>query len=294
MQLRLVLLGGGNALGKALVRLGAEDDISFLAPKPEHGAWDAASLTSLIDEVRPDVVINLAYYYDWFQAGAVDPLHFVPQERAVERLAQLCKHYDCILLQPSSYRVFDGVRATAYSETNECKPLSPRGQALMRMEQSVRSLCSKHVLLRFGWLLDDSPEGMLGRVLRRAQDHQLIEMADDRRGNPTPVEDAARVMIAVLKQLDCSAPLWGTYHYGGQEAATVLAVAQAILAEAQAWRPQLSQDVIAHAHERFTDAIIEPQHGVLDSRKITHTFGVKPRSWRTGLADLLDSYYRNV
>ena len=29
MQLRLVLLGGGNALGQALVRLGAEDDISF-------------------------------------------------------------------------------------------------------------------------------------------------------------------------------------------------------------------------------------------------------------------------
>ena len=294
MQLRLVLLGGGNALGQALVRLGAEEDISFLAPKPEQGAWDAASLTSLIDDVRPDAVINLAYYYDWFQAGAVDPLHFVPQERAVERLAQLCKHYDCILLQPSSYRVFDGARATAYNETNECKPLSPRGQALMRMEQSVRSLCSKHVLLRFGWLLDDSPEGMLGRVLRRAQDHELIEMADDRRGNPTPVEDAARVILAILKQLDCAAPLWGTYHYGGQEAATVLSVAQAILAEAQAWRPQLSQNVEPRAHADFADAVIEPQHGVLDSRKITHTFGIKPRAWRTGLSDLLDSYYRNV
>lgn len=182
MQLRLVLLGGGNALGKALVRLGAEEDISFLAPKPEQGAWDAASLTSLMDEVRPDAVINLAYYYDWFQAGRVDPERFIPQERAVERLAQLCKHYDCILVHPSSYRVFDGVRATDYNETSECKPLSPRGQALMRMEQSVRALCSKHVLLRFGWLLDDSPESVLGRMLQRAQDHELLEMADDRRG----------------------------------------------------------------------------------------------------------------
>ena len=146
MQLRLVLLGGGNALGKALMRLGAEEDIFFTAPKPEQGIWDAASLTSMIDEVRPDVVINLAYYYDWFQAGAVDPADFIPQEKAVERLAQLCKHYDCILLQPSSYRVFDGARATAYNETSECNPLSPRGQALQRMEQSVRAVGSKHIL----------------------------------------------------------------------------------------------------------------------------------------------------
>ncbi len=74
----------------------------------------------------------------------------------------------------------------------------------------------------------------------------------------------------------------------------MLSVAQAILAEAQAWRPQLSQNVEPHAHASFADAVIEPQHGVLDSRKITHTFSIKPRAWRTGLSDLLDSYYRNV
>jgi dTDP-4-dehydrorhamnose reductase len=49
-----------------------------------------------------------------------------------------------------------------------------------------------------------------------------------------------------------------------------------------------------HAHASFPDAMIEPQHGVLDSLKITQTFGIKPRAWRTGLAELLDSYYRNV
>jgi len=56
----------------------------------------------------------------------------------------------------------------------------------------------------------------------------------------------------------------------------------------------LSQEIVARAHADFADAEIEPQHGVLDTRKITHTFGIKPRAWRTGLADLLDSYYRNV
>lgn len=54
------------------------------------------------------------------------------------------------LLQPYSYRVFDGSRATAYSEKDEPVPLGLRGQALLRIEQCVRAACPRHVLLRFG------------------------------------------------------------------------------------------------------------------------------------------------
>ena len=71
MRMRLMLLGGGNALGQALIRLGAEEDIGFLAPRPPQDGWDAASLTQLLDDTRPDALINLAYYFDWFQAEVV-------------------------------------------------------------------------------------------------------------------------------------------------------------------------------------------------------------------------------
>lgn len=294
MHSRLVLLGGGNALGRALIRLGAEEDIGFVAPKPSTHTWDVAGLKDVIEQVKPDVVINLAYYYDWFQAGTIDCDVFPEQEQVVAQLAKLCAANNCTLLQPSSYRVFDGLRTTAYSETDECKPLSERGKALLRMEQSIRELCPQHIILRFGWLLDDSHSSLLGRVLQRAQEHIALELADDRRGNPTPIDDAARVMLAIIKQLDCAASLWGTYHYGAQEAATSLSVGQAILSEAKFWVPSISQEIDARGHASFTDAIIEPQHGVLDCRKITYTFGIKPRSWRASMSDLLHSYYRSV
>src|SRR5690606_27832121 len=98
MRMRLMLLGGGNALGQALIRLGAEEDIGFFAPCPPAQGWDAASLTQLLDDNRPDVVINLAYYFDWFQSSQVDEQVLVRQGRAVERLAELCQHHDFILL----------------------------------------------------------------------------------------------------------------------------------------------------------------------------------------------------
>ncbi|MBB2495287.1 sugar nucleotide-binding protein [Aquipseudomonas ullengensis] len=293
MRMRLMLLGGGNALGQALIRLGAEDDIGFLAPRPPEGGWDASSLTLLLDETRPAALINLAYYFDWFQAETVDEARFAQQERAVERLAELCQHHNILLLQPSSYRVFDGSRATAYSEKDEPVPLGLRGQALRRIEQCVRATCPRHVLLRFGWLLDDSAEGLLGRFLHRAELGQELFMADDRRGNPTLVDDAARVILAVLKQLDCQTPLWGTYHYGAHEATTPLALGQAILGDARPLHPLQVQEVSAQAHAARSDAADEPQHAVLACKKIFHTFGIKPRAWRAGLPALLDRFYRH-
>ena len=202
MRMRLMLLGGGNALGQALIRLGAEEDIGFLAPRPPSQGWDASSLTQLLDDSRPDVVINLAYYFDWFQSGHVDDGVLASQERSVQRLAELCQHHGFVLMQPSSYRVFDGARTTAYSERDEVAPLDERSRMLWRVEQSVRSLCPRHVLLRFGWLLDDSTDGLLGRFLRRLEQDEELCLADDRRGNPTPIDDAARVVLAVIKQLD--------------------------------------------------------------------------------------------
>lgn len=294
MHMRLMLLGGGNALGQALIRLGAEEDIGFLAPRPPDAGWDAASLTQLLDDTRPDALVNLAYYFDWFQAEEVSAARLAAQERSVERLAELCQHHDIRLLQPSSYRVFDGARATAYSEKDEPVPLGARGQALWRLEQRVRAVCPRHVLVRFGWLLDESLEGRLGRFLTRAEHGETLALADDRRGNPTPVDDAARVILAVLKQLDCQAPLWGTYHYGGHEATTSLALGQALLSEARQLRGNLADDVHAQAHAACADAGQEPQHAVLACKKILHTFGIKPRAWRAGLPSLLDRYYRHV
>lgn len=294
MRMRIMLLGGGNALGQALIRQGAKEDIGFLAPRPPDSGWDPANLTQLIDDSRPDVLINLAYYFDWFQAETVTEQRFMAQERSVERLAELCQHHAILLVQPSSYRVFDGARTTAYSEKDEPLPLGKRGQALWRMEQSVRASCPRHILLRFGWLLDDSENGFLGRFLARAATDDEVLLADDRRGNPTPVDDAARVILAVLKQLDCQAPLWGTYHYGGQEATTALALGQGVLSEARHFRDQLLELVTPQTHTARPDAGDEPQHAVLASKKILHTFGIKPRAWRSGLAELLERYYRHA
>ena len=82
------------ARGLAVVR-------ELAVARPPQDSWDAASLTQLLDDTRPDALINLAYYFDWFQAETVSETRLAAQEYAIERLAELCQHHSITLLQPS-------------------------------------------------------------------------------------------------------------------------------------------------------------------------------------------------
>lgn len=293
MRMRLLLLGGGNLLGQSLIEQGSIEDIAFHTPIPPVEGWTAGNLETLLAEIKPDCIVNLAYYFDWFQAREVDAEKLNKQIAIIEVLAKLCNKHSIILFQPSSYRVFGGTRVTAYSETDEPLPISVLGQALWQMEQMVRDLCAKYILIRFGWLLDYSADGKVGRLLKRAETLPEVWLADDRRGNPTPVDDAARVILGILQQLDCEAALWGTYHYGGMEATSSLAWGQVALAEARNYRSELTENIIAKPHIDFPDAAVEPQHAVLACKKILHTFGIKQRAWRTVIPELFKRFYNH-
>jgi len=288
--MRLLVLGSDNALGQALLRQAGRQGIEFAClPTPAEGFAEQA-LKDCLDKQRPDALLNLTHYVDGFQA--INPQSLADHERLSHWLADYCAQCGIILLQPSSYLVFDGTRAIAYDEQQLPAPLAPCGETLARMEQQVRSRCQQHVLLRFGWLLDESSGGHLERFLKQAELGSEILAADDRRGSPTTVGDAARVLLAVLKQLDCGTALWGTYHYGGHEAITALALYQAILDEAAQFRPALAARLLPTPHELCADSQTEPQHAVLACKKILETFGIKPRAWRVGLADVLARYFQ--
>jgi len=287
MRMRLLLLGSDTPSGQALARLLSSESIDFTSLCTPHSDLP---VEDFLHKTRPAVLLNLAH--DQAGCSAINLRRLRQHEALTHCLATYCARHNIILLQPSSYLVFDGVRTIAYDEQESPEPLSEHGRCLARIEKSIRTACPQHVLVRFGWLLDESPNGHLHDFLQRARQGGSLPIADDRRGNPTLVDDAARVLLAVLKQLDCGAPLWGTYHYGGIEASTALALYQAILEEARAFAPALNAELIPTPHALCADSQKEPQHAVLSCKKILETFGIKPRAWRVGLNALLTRYFQ--
>lgn len=290
MRMRILLLEGDSLLGQALLRLAAQEGIHIESVDRPLAGWDQERLAGLLEECNADAVINLAYLHEQFQVGMTEPVELAALGGFCRQLAELCARGERLLVQPSSARVFDGLKSTPYTEKDERSPGDELGRLQAELEALLVARCPRYAVLRFSWLLDGSSDGQLAQLLRQLHGKLPVLLAEEWRGNPTPVDDAARVLLALLKQLDCDSPLYGIYHYGSTEPSSWISFAQSLAQELMASN-RLEQDPVIRSipFDKQTEAEWEPQNAVLASRRILLVFGVKPRPWRGQLTQLLAS-----
>ena len=289
MRMRVLVLGAENSLGQALLAQAAAEFIQLEAvERPEQG-WLPEMADQLLAGAKPDLVLNLAFYREQFQLGLQDAEVLEGQRAFDQQLIQGCAARNTSLVMLSSARVFDGSHASAYSETDEEAPAGALGRLQLELERSLRSSCPQHVILRFSWVLDGSAEGTLAQLLARMKSSAPVILAEEWRGNPTPVADAARIILSVLKQLDCAAPVYGIYQYGSSEATTWISFVQNVMQELIG-RGELTGDRVIHpvAFDSLPGMAGRPQNAALQTRQLMMVFGIKPRSWRSQLPALLD------
>lgn len=288
MRMRVLLLGEETLLGQTLLAQASLESIQIESIACPEGGWSIDLIEHVLLQQRPDMVINLAFYHEQFQLGVLDADQLATQFAFSRSLVDACAAHEVVMFVPSSARVFDGLKSTAYSEKDAVSPADPLGVAQAELEHYLRQVSDEHVILRFSWLLDRSADGLLGRLLGQIRSGDPVRLAEEWRGNPTPIDDAARVMLAILKQLDCDAPLYGTYHYGSAEVSSWISFAKSLAQELLATQ-QIEADplVLPVAFSEQMMAGREPQNAALVSRRLLMAFGIKPRAWRAQLGALL-------
>ncbi|HTN32419.1 MAG TPA: sugar nucleotide-binding protein [Marinobacter sp.] len=192
-------------------------------------------------------------------------------------LAEFARDRGMALFQLSSCYVFDGRKQTGYITSNPGQPINELGNWQWECEQALRTLLPRHIILRTGW--------SLSRFIRQVQIStaagEILSLPGRYRGQPVAVRDLARVMTAVIQQLDCGAEVWGTYQYAGAEEISLYELGLAIVG-----LPGIPEDI------RVVDEVpewghLEPLNTTLVCTKIRNTFGIKQLPWRSGLVNEL-------
>ncbi|MBO6849418.1 MAG: sugar nucleotide-binding protein [Marinobacter sp.] len=281
--MHVVVVHDYGPLGKVLLERLRETPLlvtPLLVSDPDRA--DLSALEEWIPE-DTDLIVNALWLTDP-EVAERDPegVHLAAFSLPVA-LAEFAGERHMALLQLSSCYVFDGRKQSAYISSNPGQPSNELGNWQWECEQALRTLLPRHIILRTGW--------SLGRFIRKVQKStcggETLRLPGRCRGQPVTVRDLARVMTAVILQLDCGAEVWGTYQYAGAEEITLYELGLAI-----AGLPGIPAGI------RVVDdvpewATLEPANATLICTKIRNTFGIKQQPWRSGLTDELEILARD-
>lgn len=244
----------------------------LLISKPE--GVDFSALEDWIPE-DTDLIVNTFWHNDPEEAER-DPEAIRQWAFSIPMaLAEYARGKDMALFQLSTCYVFDGRKQSAYITSNPGHPFSQLGNWQWECEQALRTVLPRHLILRTGWSL----ERFIRKISASAKGATQLELSSRHRGQPVALKDLARVIRALVLQIDCGAEVWGTYQYAGAEEISQYELGQAIVDAL----PELKDVHIVDDVPEW--ARLEPENTTLGCTKVRNTFGVKQLPWRTRLKE---------
>jgi dTDP-4-dehydrorhamnose reductase len=248
------------------------------------GFADAEAVDSLLEAVRPAIIVNAAAYTAVDRAETERELAHQINAEGPARLARWARRNDAFLLHYSTDYVFDGKAQRPYLESDAPKPLNAYGKSKLAGEIAVSGSGCRHVILRTSWIYSAHGNNFLRTMLRMARERSHLNVVSDQHGCPTWARNLARVSRVVIDRMTGTgiesgerAPDPGLYHYCDSPATTWYDFARSIF-QAAASRGLLSRtpQVEAVSSDQFQTAAIRPRNSVLDTHKIGSAFRIEP------------------
>ena len=295
-MMRLFLAGTNSPTGKDLIEILRKRKISFLAPPDKFFDPDnRTAIAKMVTDYSPTQLINLTD----FISGNHSALHRAESasERCLEvnadlpaSLAEVCAGLKVPMMHLSTAYVFEGDKRLAYNESDETNPRGIYGASALKGEQAVRQH-AEHLIIRPGWLFGKWKRGLIKSWIRTAIKNQGIVQVTKRRLSPTYTGDLASAILAIAQQVDCRASVWGTYHYSGLENKEETEFAELALKYAANYDESIYQLLDTLQFIEREPRAPEIRNSTLSSKKIFDTFGIKQKSWRGSLQEVVKRLY---
>lgn len=289
MSVDLLLVGAGGQIGTCLCEQAKLLGLSFIAMSHEQlDICNEAKLSAHISANNPKCIINAAAYTQVDRAESDKAAVYAVNVQGVINLAKSANAVGAILIHLSTDYVFDGLKDSAYLETDQANPLSVYGSSKLAAELAIAQYCSRYLVLRTSWGFGEYGDNFVKTILRLAPQKTTLSVVVDQIGGPTYVGDITAALLNMMQQaLAPNFSDWGIYHYAGKpfiswyEFATeilVLAVQQGILPNMPELKPTTSAE--------YASVAKRPANSRLDCAKIQSVFGISPSDWKAAIYDL--------
>lgn len=282
---KILLAGCAGQLGRELKRSLACLGNVVACDRHQLDLAQADALREAVRTIAPTVIVNAAAYTAVDRAEAEPAVADTINAVAPGILAGEAKRLGALLIHYSTDYVFDGSKATAYTEDDNPAPLSAYGRSKLRGEQAIAASGARHLIFRTSWVYGLHGANFMKTMLRMAKERSELRVVADQIGAPTWTRHLADVTALVIARRDIPG---GLYHLTAAGETSWHGYAEAIFAAARAAGLLDKSPVV----RRITSAdyplpAARPANSRLDCSRFRRDFGLALPDWRIGLIDCL-------
>lgn len=251
------------------------------------------SLPTLLDRVRPDVIVNTAAYTAVDRAEQEEALATRINSEAIGVIGAWAAAHGSLVIHYSTDYVFDGSQSQPYAIDASPGPLGAYGRSKLAGEQALRDSGADHLTFRTAWVYAAHGQNFLRTMLRLGAERDELRVVADQHGAPT---DTMLIVNASLAALDrwqqCNAAqrrsLSGTHHLVASGATTWHGFASAIFEQAASHALLARQPrVIPIESADFPTPAARPAWSLLDNTGFQQHFGFQLPDWQQGLREVM-------
>ena len=225
--MNILVFGKDGQLGKAFKavfdasKVGELHRITYVG-RAECDLSNPEAITKLLDQIKPNLIINAAAYTAVDKAENEADLAYAINAKAPEVMAMYAKEHGATLLHYSTDYVFDGSKKTPYVESDAPNPLGVYGKSKAAGEEAIEKVFSgiqesltesnesnesneskspilkgQYAILRTSWVYGDGGN-FIRTILHLAKERETIKVIADQYGAPTSATWLAEVSLALV------------------------------------------------------------------------------------------------
>jgi dTDP-4-dehydrorhamnose reductase len=287
--MKILLFGKHGQLGWELQRSlqGLGQVLAYDYPEVDFTA--PSSLRQLVVDFGPQIVINAVAFTEVDKAESEAGRAKLINAEAPALLAEVCRGIGAALIHYSTDYVFDGMKATPYTENDAPRPLNVYGQTKLDGEGAILQAGATSLIFRTAWVYSMRRDSFVSKVLSWAHSQPEIRIVDDQISNPTWARALAEITAQLLAKAGPDPLPWlserrGLYHLAGWGFTSRLEWAKAILQNDPDQTHQVVQRVLPARSAEFPTAAARPLFTALDCGKFEQTFAVRLPDWELALS----------
>ena len=206
--MKFLLIGKNGQVGWELNHSLSKLGNVFAVGRNELDLSMPETLGAIIQDIRPDIILNAAAYTDVDKAESEPELAMTVNGISPGVIAREAKKIGAGMIHYSTDYVFDGKATFPYKEENPIYPLNIYGKSKLAGEQAVIQVGIPHIIIRTSWVYSLRNSNFLLTIQKLAQTRNQIKVVDDQTGAPTWARSIAEGTKQILEQkfFDCQDP----------------------------------------------------------------------------------------